>query len=216
MPRKSRYTSWLPFLVLLALWFVPFYVLRWMVPSSGFQLSSYFRMAGGMTVFNVVELIQNTTAFPQNLQFLGYLWIPALLIAYYFVYRNPPKSLVDVAQAAVGLMLVFFLTRSWVSEPNINMVIALAILALSFTKMNFRNFLFLSVIPLLFMFANTSFPQLFFLVSPSIISSLGQLDQQIRIWRLIAKFIVVVIWQIFAWRLVIKMLNRKSNGESQS
>ena len=204
------------FMVLLALWFVPFYVLRWMVPSSGFQLTSYFRMAGGMTVFNSIELIQNTTAFPQNLQFLGYLWIPALLIAYYFVYRNPPKSLVDVAQAAVGLMLVFFLTRSWVSEPNINMVIVLAILALSFRKMNFRNFLFLSVIPLLFMFANTSFPQLFFLVSPSIISSLGQLDQQIRIWRLIAKFILVVIWQIFAWRLVIKMLNRKSNPESQS
>ncbi|HUK84815.1 MAG TPA: hypothetical protein VLU95_03025 [Candidatus Acidoferrum sp.] len=203
-------------LVLLALWFVPFYFLHWMVPSSGFQLTSYFTMAGGMTVFNIVELLWNKTVFPSNLQFLGYLWIPALLIAYYFVYRNPPKSLVGIAKAAVGLLLVFFLTRSWISEPNINVILPIALIALSFKKLDFRNFLFLSVIPLVFLFFNTSIPQLFFLVSPSIISSLVQLDQHIRLWRLIARFIVVVVWQIFAWRLVVEMLARcKNSGNEQ-
>ncbi len=214
--KKIALYLFVAFLVLMALWFVPFYLLRWMVPSSDFQVTSYFRMAGGMTIFNFVELLWNTTTFPSALQFLGYLWIPALLIAYYFIYRNPPKSLVGVAQAAVGLLLVFFLTRSWISEPNINVVLPLAILALSFKKLNFRNFLFLSAVPLVFLFVNTSVPQLFFLVSPSIIPALVQLDQHIRIWRLIARFIVVVVWQVFAWRLVVEMLtlNKNSNNEN--
>ena len=176
----------------------------------------FTKMSGGMTLFSLVEVIQNTAVLPAGLEFLGYIWIPALLIAYYLIYRNPPKSFIEVAKAAVGLMLVFFLTRSWISEPNINVILPLAILALSFKKMNFRNFLFLSVIPLVFMFINTSIPQLFFLVSPSIIPSLAQLDQHIRTWRLIARFLVVVIWQVFAWRLVFEMLNRKKNSNNKS
>jgi hypothetical protein len=195
--------------VLLVSWFLPFYLLRWMVPSSDFQFTAYFRMAGGMTIFNIIELLNDTTFLPLALQFLGYLWIPALLIAYFFVYRRRPGSLVELMRAAVGLMLVFFLTRSWLSEPNMDVVIPLAIVALSMEKLDFRNFAFLWVIPLVFLFANTSIPQLFFLVSPSIIASLVHLDQYIRTWRLIAKFLVVVAFQGFAWRLVVKMLNRK-------
>ena len=196
-------------LVLVALWFLPFYILRWMVPSSNFQFTAYFKMAGGMTLFNILELLLNQTTFPSALQFLGYLWIPALLIAYYFVYRHPPKSLPELTQAAVGLMLVFFLTRSWLSEPNMDVILPLAIIALSTQKLDFRNFAFLWVIPLVFMFANTSFPQLFFLVSPKVISSLAQLDQHIRTWRLIARFLIAVGFQIFGWRLTIKMFGRK-------
>ena len=166
-------------------------------------------MAGGMTLFNVVEIFTKTATLPANLGFLGYLWIPALLIGYYFVYRNPPKTFNDLGKASVALLLIFFLTRTWISEPNLNLVISLALLALVVKEWNFRNFAFLWVLPLIFLFLNTSFPQLFFLVQPSIIQMLAQVDQQIRFWRLIARFIVVVIWQVFAWRLVIEMLNRK-------
>jgi hypothetical protein len=98
-----------------------------------------------------------------------------------------------------------------VSEPYINVVIVLALLGLPFTKVNFRNFHFLWVIPLIFMVLSTNFFQLFFLVSPSIITSLAHADLYIRSWRLIASFIVVVIFQIFAWRLVIKMLIKRKD-----
>jgi hypothetical protein len=199
-------------LVLLALWFVPFYLLHWTVPSSGFQVTAYFRMAGGMTLFNVVEIFTNKTTLPAGLDFLGYLWIPALLIGYYFVYRNPPKTFNDLAKASVALLLIFFLTRTWTSEPNLNLVISLALLALVIKDWNFSNFGFLWVLPLVFLFLNTSFAQLFFLVSPSIIPTLVQIDQHIRFWRLIARFIIVIIWQVFAWRLVIEMLNNKKNS----
>ena len=203
-------------LVLLALWFLPFYLLGWMAPSSDFQFTSYFRMAGGMTIFNLIELLQNNTTFPGGLQFLGYLWIPALLIAYYFVYRNPPKSMLELTQAAVGLLLVFFLTRSWLSEPNINVVLPLAILALSLREINFRNFHFLWVIPLIFMVASTNFFQLFFLVSPQSLVATGlQVENSIRTWRLLARFLIVVVWQVFGWGLVVKMFNRKKSSDGK-
>ena len=160
-------------LVLLTLWFVPFYLLGWMVPSSNFQLTAYFRMAGGMTLFNIVEILTNTTTLSGNWSLLGYLWIPALLIGYYFVYRNPPKTFTELTKAAVALLLIFFLTRTWISEPNVDLIISFALIALSVKEWNFRNFTFLWVFPLIFLFLNTSFPQLFFLVSPSIIQTLA-------------------------------------------
>ncbi len=198
-------------LVVVALWFLPFNLFGWMVPSSPSQITAYFKMADSMTLFSLVEVIQNTAILPAGLEFLGYLWIPALLIGYYFVYRNPPKSMPELAEKAVMLLLIFFLTRTWLSEPNLNLIISLALLTVVAKDMNFRNFAFLWAIPLVFMFLNTSAQQLFFLVSPSVITNLAQLDQSIRIWRLLAKFIVVVVWQIFAWRLVLKILKRKSD-----
>ena len=170
--KKFIITLSVAFLMLLALWFLPFYLLGWIVPSSGFQFTAYFRMAGGLSVFNVFELLTNTAAIPASLWFLGYIWIPALVVGYYFVYRNPPKSTVEVVRAAVVLMLIFFLTRSWVSEPNFNVLLPLVIVALPLEKLNFRNFTFLWVIPLIFMVLNTSIAQLFFLVSPSVTSNL--------------------------------------------
>ena len=200
----------------LALWFLPFNLLGWALPTSPGLASSYFKMADSMTLFNLVEIFTNTAVLPSGLEFLGYLWIPALLIGYYLISRNPPKTMSDLAKKAVVLLLIFFLTRTWLSEPNINLIISLGLLALAAKKADFRNFHFLWVLPLVFMFLNTSIPQLFFLVSPSVISNLAVLDQSIRLWRLIGKFIVVVVWQVFGWRLILKLLSTQANKNKQS
>ena len=201
--------------IIVILWILPFYIFGWTLPSSSNQLTSYFTRAGGLTLFNIVEILQDTVTLPSILAFLGYLWIPALLFGYYLVYRDPPKTFNALTQKAIGIMLIFFLTYSWLSEPYVNVVIVLAILALPFTKVNFRNFHFLWVIPLIFMVLTTNFFQLFFLVSPSIIASLAHADLYIRSWRLIASFMVAVVFQIFAWRLVIKMLNQKKRSNNK-
>ena len=214
--RKNLIYILISALILVGLWFLPFNLFGWMVPTSPGQVTAYFKMAGSMTLFNLVEVFQNTAVLPLGLEFLGYLWIPALLIGYYLVYRNPPKSMPELAEKAVLLLLIFFLTRTWLSEPNINLVISLALFALASKKLNFRNFGFLWIIPLVFMFFNFAFPQLFFLVSPSIISNLTQLDQSILEWRLVGKFVMVIFWQVFAWRLVIKLLNANSKSKVEA
>jgi hypothetical protein len=80
------------------------------------------------------------------------------------------------------------------------------LLAASIKELNLRSFHFAWIIPLVFMFLNTSFPQLFFLVDPTILTAIAQLDQQIRNVRLWAKFVIVIPWQILAWNVVIKKL----------
>lgn len=195
--------------VVVGLWFLPFTLLGWAAPASAGQVGSFFSMAGGLTPFNLVEIIYDTQTLPASLAFLGYLWIPAVLVAYYAVYRNPPRSCTGLMAKAVGLLLVFFLTRSWLAEQNVNVVLPLALLALPVEKFEFPRFDFLWVLPLAFMFLNTSFNLLFFLVAPNVISSLAYIDLYIRSWRLIARFAVVVALQVFAWPLAVKMLRRR-------
>jgi carbon starvation protein CstA len=203
------------FIIIAAFWILPFLLLDWIIPGSSNQATSFFTRAGGLSLFTIVELLKNQVTLPTSLQFLGYLWLPALLAGYYLVYRDQPRTLNELAQKGAGIMLIFFLTFSWVSEPYIIVVIALVLIFLPLSKTNFRNFHFLWVIPLIFMIVTTNFAQLFFLVSPQVIGSLAQLDQQIRTWRLIARFLVVIAWQIFAWILVIKLLNPKKNSNSK-
>ncbi len=210
--KKQSWSKTLQYLLISAaviavLWVLPFFPLGWSMPSSGSQLASYFTRAGGMTPFSILEILRDTVTIPSGLELLGYVWVPALLLGYYLVYRDPPKTFVELSQKAVGLMLIFFLTYSWLSEPYINVVIPLALLALPFTKINFRNFHFLWVIALVFMVLTTNFVQLFYLVSPqSLVSSAVQIEHGIRSWRLIARFLTVVVWQVFGWMLAVKIL----------
>ena len=197
-------------LAIVSLWILPFYLFGWVLPSSAGQLTSFFVRAGGMTPFSIVELLQDTVILPAGLQFLGYLWIPALLVGYYLVYRDPPKSFNELTQKAIGLMLIFFLTYTWLSEPYVIIVIALVLLAMPFSKVSFRDFHFLWIVPLVFMVLTTNFAQLFYLVSsPSLVSTALAIENNIREWRLIVRFLFVVIWQIFAWRLVVKILSKR-------
>ena len=196
--------------VIVTLWILPFYFLGWETPFSSSQVTSYFTRAGGMTPFDLIEVFQNKVTLPAGLEFLGYIWIPALLLGYYLVYRDPPKALKEVTQKAIGIMLIFFLTYSWLSEPYINIVIVLALLALPLAEINFRNFHFLWIITLVFMVFTTNFFQLFYLVSPqSLVSAALQIENKIRSWRLIARFLIVVFWQLFAWILAVKILLSK-------
>jgi hypothetical protein len=194
--------------IVLTLWFLPFYLLGWILPSSTNQLTSYFKMAGGMTLFNAVELFQNTATLPTSLEFLGYIWIPALLLGYYLVYRNPPKSFTELTQKAVGLLLIFFLTRTWLSEPNINLILALMLIPISFEKISSRSLHIAWIVALAFMILNLAFPQLFFLVYPQIIPAMAAFDAQFRTARLAARFAVTVLWYIITIKILSETMRK--------
>jgi hypothetical protein len=198
-------------LVFLACYFAPFYLFNWNIPSTSNQWNAQFRMAGGMTPFNLIELFQTSSSLPTGLEFLGFLWVPTLIAGYYVVYLSRPNSLNVLTQKAVGLLLIFFLTRSWLSEPNINLLLPLMLLAAGNEKKNFRNFHFVWIIPLVFMFLNYSFPQLFFLPFPKVLNSLTSLDQQIGNLRLISRFMIAIVWQLLAWNVVVKTLSRRQD-----
>jgi hypothetical protein len=199
-------------LIFLACFFVPLYLFGWNIPLGTNEWNiPQFKMAGGMSPFNIIELFQVSPLLPSELALLGYLWVPALMVGYYLVFRNRPKSINGLARKAVGITLVFFLARSWLSEPNINLILPLMLLTVAPYKKSFCNFHFAWIIPLAFMFLNFSFPQLFFLPFPSVLSSLASFDQQFGTVRLIARFLIAIAWQILSWNVVVKMLVRSED-----
>lgn len=199
-------------LIVLALWFLPFNLLGWMMPSSPNQITSYFKMAGGMTLFNIVEIFQKTATLPTSLEFLGYLWIPALILGYYIIYRNPPKTMNKLVESAVFLMFIFFLTRSWLLEQNINILLPLLLILFGSGKISSKNLHLTWIIPFIFLFLNYAVPQLFFLVYPPIIPAIGTFDLQIGVARLIARFAVTVLWYILALRILFQVFSKNEGN----
>jgi hypothetical protein len=170
-------------------------------------------MAGGMTLFNVAEIIQGSSTIPSSLWFLGFLWVPALIAGYYFVYRNPPRSMKEIVVKSIGLVLIFFLTRSWLSEPNINLVLPLMLIAVGIEALDKRTLHLVWIVPLVFMVVNVAFPQLFFLVFPSILDSLATFDVQFGTARLVARFAVAALWALLGWTVAFKMLRENKKAK---
>lgn len=214
--QKNRRKNAFYILILIAfvvgLWLLPFNLFGWMEPSSPSNLTSYFRMAGGITLFNIVELFQKAATLPAGLWFLGYLWVPALFAGFYFVYRNPPKTMEKLAESAVLFLFIFFLTRSWTSEPNINMVFPFLLILYGAGKIDKKAVHLAWIIPFVFLFLNYAFPQLFFLIYPQIIPALGTLDLQIGTARLIARFVVTLVWYIFGVTLLYRVFSKNKGG----
>ncbi|MGE5574755.1 MAG: hypothetical protein ACM3UL_01345, partial [Ignavibacteria bacterium] len=171
--RKNLLYIAITFIVIVSLWFLLFNLLGWMAPESAEQATSYFKMAGGITLFNISEIFQKTATLPAGFEFLGYIWIPALIIGYFLIYRNPPKNTLKLMESAALLLLVFFLTRSWLSEPNINILLALLLIMYGSRKISGNEFHLAWTITFVFLFFNYAIPQLFFLVCPSVISNLA-------------------------------------------
>ncbi len=187
----------------------PFLIAGWRIPLAQNEWNSQVQMAGGMTLFNVVEIFQPQTILPQELAFLGYLWVPALLIAYYQVYRDRPTNLKGLIKKIIPVFLIFLLSRTWVSEPNINVILPFILLAAALSEVRFKDFHIAWLIPLIFMFPNYAFPQLFFLVNPSIMTSLQLFNSQFGTARLLARFLVAAAWQVFALKKVVEILRSR-------
>jgi hypothetical protein len=206
--KKAEYLSVFSAVGLIG-FFVPFYLFNWASPLAPGTWNSHFMMLGSLTPLNIVELFQ-APILPSGLDFLGFIWIPALLAGYYFVHRDPPKSIGDFAAKGAALTLLFFVTRLWLSETNVTLVLALILLTLTSNKSSFRGFHFLWLVPLIFMFLNWAIPQLFFLPLPTVLVTLADVDQTIGVPRFLGKFAVALVWQALAWALIYKTLKPKS------
>lgn len=195
-----------------ALWFAPFYLMGWAAPFSPGEVGSFFKMTGGMTLFNIIEVFSRSATLPSDWWFMGYLWIPALLWGYFLLYRNPPKTFLSATKAALVLLLVFFLSRSWLSEPNINLLLPLSLILLGYGKISRTTFHLLWIIPFAFLFFNYAFPQLFFLVDPNVMSAIANFDLQFGTWRLLGRFGVTLLWYVLALKILFSLLSTKPSG----
>ena len=99
--------------------------------------------------------------------------------------------------------------RTLLSEPNLNMLLPLVLILFGAGKLSSKTIHLAWVIPFVFLFLNYAIPQLFFLVYPPIISAIGSLDLHVGVCRLIARFVVTVLWYILAIKILGDVLRKE-------
>jgi hypothetical protein len=216
--RKKAVALLVMVVVVGCLWFLPYPLAGWTAPVSQVQVGSFFRMAGGLTPFNIIDVFWHTSTMPSGWWFLGYLWIPALLLGIVWVIRKSQKSLIELSQAALILLLIFFISRSWLSEQNLNLLFPFMLILVGSGMLKPKSVHLVWVVGFVFLVVNMSLLQLLFLVYPDVIALKLAFDVSFGTARLAARFAVAVVWVLVALGILYAVMRfdaRKSlNGAS--
>jgi hypothetical protein len=197
--------------VLYALWFsaslalfciIPFVLLGWDITPILRGWNAHFTVAGAMSFMTFFELIKNTYRLPGGWWLLGLAWMPAIGIAIYAL-RRGIFGFTDLMRKSLGMILVFYLTRTWLSEPNVILILPLALILTTTGDINSLAFNTIWILPLVITIFNASSPQLLALNFPQIMERMLNLLDEMHIFRLITRIVLVIPWHIAGWWIVI-------------
>ena len=187
----------------------PFALLGWDAAFILQNWNAHFTVGGGLTPFAALELWQPTYSLSGEWWLLGLIWIPALGIAAASL-RHGISGLHGLLRAGTALIMVFFLTRAWLSEPNVILALPFVLILAMLGELPRRWLHALWILPLIFGLANVSFTQLFFPSMPDVADWLYMQMERIHTARLIAKVVIVIPWQIVGWSIVARCLKPTS------
>jgi hypothetical protein len=179
----------------------PFVLFSWSPEVILQHWNAHFTVGGGMSLLTFYELEKNTYQLPGSWWLLGLAWIPAVAIAIMKM-RTGVKDFEDLLKKSTAVILVFFLTRAWLSEPNIILLFPLVLILASTGQLDPIALHAVWILPLIFTVFNGSLPQLFFPSLPAVMEKLMNIEGHFRTFRLIARIITVVPWQVAGWWIV--------------
>lgn len=188
----------------------PFWIFGW-DPSPILQhWNAHFTVGGGMSYLAFIEPLRGNYQLDGWWWSLGLLWLPALARTG-FQLRRGIQGLPDLLSKSTAVILVFFLTRSWLSEQNIILVLPFVLILTVALGMDQRMLTAIWLLPLVFSVFNTAPAQLLFPTFPAVMEKLLRMADQVREVRLIAKVVIVIPWLVVGWRLVIWGLKHPNN-----
>ena len=191
---------------------VPFLAFGWDLTPILSHWNAHFTVGGGLSLMTFYELLADRYQLPGYWWLLGLAWLPAVGIGL-AAFRGSGQGLATLLHKSLGLVLIFFLTRTWLSEPNITLILPWVVILTSMGELDGRALLAVWGLPLIFSFFNTSPQQMLFLSFPDLMARLLEQAQEFRVVRLIARIIVVIPWQIAGWWIVAQCLRRvRSTG----
>ncbi|MFZ0531947.1 MAG: hypothetical protein WAM09_02115 [Anaerolineales bacterium] len=188
---------------------VPFLILRWDASPILHGWNAQFSMSGGLSLTTMYELLKDTYVLPGYWWLLGFAWLPAIIVGAMCM-QNGDHGLVDLLKKSLALILIFFLTRTWLSEQNLTLILPLVLILVSLGELPKLTLSAVWVLPLIFTIFNTSPPQLLFPVLPELMNKLLQWMDIYRSTRLVARMVVVIPWQVVGWWMVVRSLRKGS------
>jgi Gpi18-like mannosyltransferase len=188
-------------LTILGLCVTPFLIFGW-DPTIIFQhWNAQFSMNGGLswvTALLPLNLAGNSLSFGW---LIGFLWMPALGIATWFL-RNRVLDFVSLLRISVGMVLLFFVTRTWLSEPNLNLILPLIVILVATGEISRVQLSISWILPLVFSLFNTALVQLLFLAAPTLMDNFLKLSADFYVVRFLIVSILSIGWIVFASFLI--------------
>lgn len=196
----SRLVSYLLVLIagLFLLCIAPFFILNWDASPILQGWNAQFTVSGGMSLTTLYELLTNTYVLPGDWWLLGIVWLPAILIAAIFLAKGN-HGLISLLKHSLVLILIFYLTRTWLSEQNLTLILPFVLILTALGELPKLAFTATWVLPLIFTIFNTSPPQLLFPIAPQLMAKLLQWMDIYRFPRLVTRMIIVIPWQMAGW-----------------
>jgi len=185
------------FLTILVLCIVPFLIFGWDPTIIIQHWNAQTSMHGGLswvTALLPVNLAGISLSFGWA---MGFFWVPALTIATWLL-RNRVKDFASLVKLSVGMVLLFFVTRTWMSEPNINLILPLIVILFSIGEMPRFFASMVWILPLTFSTFNTALFQLLFLAAPLLMENLIAVSNDYYRMRYILIAVLSVSWLIIA------------------
>jgi hypothetical protein len=158
----------------------------------------HFAVGGGMSFMTFFESLKQSYQLTGSWQITGWLWAPALGIATYLL-RGGIGGLTDLLKKSLALILVFYLFSSWVSEPNLLLVLPLVLILTCMGELRSLSLTAVWALPLIFGFFNTSLIQLLFPSMPGTMQALLNLAVEYNPARFALRTVVVIAWLATGW-----------------
>jgi hypothetical protein len=189
---------------------LPVVVLGWRTAQIWRRPNAHFLMTGGMSYTTVARLFRDPISLPGHWWLVGLLWVVALAAGLVLLHRG--HGFEDLVRGAVALALVVFLTRSWLAEPNVVLVLPLALMLASLGRLDRRLLTALWLIPLAFAIANLSPLQLLWLWFPAAWQAWLAAAADLSSVSLALRATLVVAWQVVGWWTVVACLRPRRDG----
>ena len=183
---------------------VPVVALGWRTAQIRQRPNAQFLMTGGLSFTTVARLFRDPLTLPGHWWLVGMLWVIALAAGLALWRRGGGFD--DLVRGSAALTLVFLLTRAWLAEPNVVLVLPLALVLVSLGRLDRRLLTALWLIPLAFAVANASPLQLLWLTFPEAwhasVTAVAAHDALL----LPLRAALVVAWQVAGWWTVVVCL----------
>jgi hypothetical protein len=192
-----------------AFYLLPFLVLGWSLPPNRL-VNAHFAMSGSMSFMAIVRLVRDSVQLPGHLWLLGLAWIPALGAATVLALRRGVADFDDLVKKSAALVLVFFLTRTWLAEPDVTLVLVLVLIATSLGGLDRRALTAVWVIPLVFTVFNASPLRLLWVTFPAAMHRwLSILGQQHGLAMVNGRAVLAIAWQVAGWWIVVSCFRKR-------
>ena len=185
---------------------LPFLALGWDATPAR-AANAQFSMIGAMSFTAVAGLWTDALVLEGHWWLLGLLWMPAVLVAALLA-RGRAREPAGLLAVAVALTLVFFLSRTWLAEPNVLVVLAPVLVLAALGRLDRRLFTVLWLIPLLFVVANASPVQLLWQFAPGVVSQTSAFAARHADVTIAVRAALIVAWQVAGWWIVVVCLRQ--------